>query len=374
MKKRTIATLLAATAAAVCLALPAMAATVTSSDGVLSIELPSDDWKELVDPSKWIAFSDGANLITIEHFSNGEKLPDFAVADSRYVNTVIAAYTTQNEVFIATGFVTDPAVMNTINDALYSIKILKYDTKQAVSSAAAATGVYTIVPRDMMMYVRVSSDNLSVRNGYSVDSELIGALENGAYIHVTGVVQLDGADYGWYQISFNNGTGFVSAAYLSAEAPAAFSAPAASSSSQSAASQSTASQSTASASTESSAAASDYVETYLVYSQGSGRPVNITGSNGVFYDGSGNVYYSIGGGNFTDEAGAYYSTTVPASAPDTEVIGLVSDGSGRPVTIMENEDGSYSDEEGNEYYQQEDGSYVDDYDATYQVSGTNEEY
>ena len=63
---------------------------------------------------------------------------------------------------------------------------------------------------------------------------------------------------------------------------------------------------------------------------------------------------------------------MPESAPDSEVIGLISDGSGRPVTIMENEDGSYTDEEGNEYYESEDGTFYDDYDATYEVSGTND--
>ena len=114
------------------------------------------------------------------------------------------------------------------------------------------------------------------------------------------------------------------------------------------------------------------METYLVYSQGSGHPINITGSDGVFYDGYGNVYYAVGGGNFADNYGAYFSTTVPASAPDTTVIGLVSDGSGRPVSIMEDENGNFVDDEGNEYYQQSDGSFVDGWDATYQVSYNSE--
>ena len=59
------------------------------------------------------------------------------------------------------------------------------------------------------------------------------------------------------------------------------------------------------------------------------------------------------------------------SAPEEEVIGIVSDGSGRPVTIMENEDGVYTDEEGVEYYENDDGTFTDEYDATYQISGIN---
>ena len=35
---------------------------------------------------------------------------------------------------------------------------------------------------------------------------------------------------------------------------------------------------------------------------------------------------------------------------------------------MENEDGSYTDVEGNEYYEQGDGTFTDDYDATYQIN------
>ena len=323
----------------------------TSEDGILSITLPNENWKQIQDPAKWIALSDGANLITLEHYANGEKLPDITVADSHYVNTLTAAYTTTNEVFLATGLVTDPAVMNDVNASLLSIKVLKYDTKTAVNSNAANVSEFTVSPRDMTMYVSVGGDTLNVRSGSSVDSYIIGELANGTAVHVTGVVQRNGADFGWYQIDFNNGKGYVAADYLVSDPPVIAQAP--------------------SSSTPAPTPSASENETYLVYSQGSGRPVNITGSGGVFYDGFGEVYYAIGGGNFVDTAGAYYSTTMPVSAPDTDIIGLVSDGSGRPVTIMENDDGTYTDEEGNAYYENSDGSYSDDWGATYQVSGDN---
>lgn len=338
---------------------PAEGDVYTSEDGILSIELPDSSWVSIQDPEKWIALSDGKDVITIEHFSNGEKLPEIPVADTQYVNTLMAAYSTQNEVFIATGFVTDPSEMNAVNESLLSIKILKFDTKKAVSNAVSVSE-FSVVPRDMTMYVNVGGDSLNVRSGSSIDSPLIGSLANGTAVRVTGVVQRSGVDYGWYQISYNNGTGYVAADYLSTTAPAPAPTPVPQNN------------------TEPSydpmpvVPEDNNVETYLVYSQGSGRPVNITGSSGVFYDGFGNVYYAIGGGNFTDTMGAYYSTTMPVSAPDTEVIGLVSDGSGRPVTIMLNDDGTYTDEEGNEYYENYDGSYEDDYGATYQVSGGND--
>ena len=53
----------------------------TSEDGILSITLPNESWIEIQDPGKWIALSDGANLITLEHYSNGEKLPDITTSE-----------------------------------------------------------------------------------------------------------------------------------------------------------------------------------------------------------------------------------------------------------------------------------------------------
>ena len=78
MLKKTLFTALAASMI-LCLAVPAMAEeknnTFTTPDGILSIDLPAENWTALQDPSKWVALSDGSNMITIEHFSNGEDLP-----------------------------------------------------------------------------------------------------------------------------------------------------------------------------------------------------------------------------------------------------------------------------------------------------------
>ena len=203
-------------------------------------------------------------------------------------------------------------------------------------------------------------------------STLIGSLENGTPVKVTGAVQRDGNDYGWYQIAFNNGSGFVSADYLTTTAPSAAAPGASAQPSGNTGAASGSSGNTSSNTSAAEAGGSEESTTYLVYSQGSGRPVNITGSNGVYYDGEGNVYYAAGGGNFADNSGAYYTTTMPASAPDSEVLGLVSTGSGRPVAITATEDGEFQDDEGNVYYPNEDGTFSDEYDAVYEVSGSNE--
>ena len=101
MRKKSVFASFAA-AAVLCLCVPAAAETFTSEDGVLSIELPNENWREITDVNKWIALSDGGNSITVEHYSNGEKLPDITVADNHYVNVYQAVFSTQNEVFIIT--------------------------------------------------------------------------------------------------------------------------------------------------------------------------------------------------------------------------------------------------------------------------------
>ena len=56
------------------------AATITSPDGILSIEMPGDEWKEKEDSDFWFEITDGNNSIVIDHLSNGEMLPDIKMA------------------------------------------------------------------------------------------------------------------------------------------------------------------------------------------------------------------------------------------------------------------------------------------------------
>ena len=218
MIRKTVVAILAAIAV-LCFAVPAAAETFISEDGVLSIELPNENWKKIEDVTKWITLTDGANLITIEHYSNGEKLPDISVADNHYVNIFQAAFSTQNEVFIVTGSVVDAAKIPEITQAIMSVQILKYDTKRAVGKEpAAGTSELTVVPMDKTMYV--TADSLNVRKACSTDSQLLGGYAKGTAVRVTGSVQRNGVDLGWYQVNYEGGTGYVSGEFLSDTAPA----------------------------------------------------------------------------------------------------------------------------------------------------------
>ena len=216
MKKTVLAVL--ALSLAACLSVPAAAETFTTSDGVLSIELPNENWKEIEDPTKWVALSDGGNVLTIDHFSNGEKLPDMTVADNYYVDVYQAVFSTQNEVFVITGSVVDAEKISEVANMILSAKVLKYDTKLAVRKEdTPAISEFSVLPLDKTMYV--TADGLNIRAGCSTDDQILGSFAYGAAVRVTGVVQRNGADYGWYQVSYGNATGYVSSAFLSDNAP-----------------------------------------------------------------------------------------------------------------------------------------------------------
>ncbi len=216
IRKTAIAVL--AAVGALCLAVPAAAETFTSENGVLSIELPNENWKQIEDPMKWIALSDGGSVITIDHFSNGEKLPEISVADTHYVNVYQAIFSTQNEVFIITGSVVDAEKIPEIANSIITAKVLKYDTKLAVGKEnEVKTNEFSIVPMDKTMYVTV--DWLNVRRGCSVDDLIIGGLGYGTSVKVLGAIQRNGKDLNWYQVAYEGGTGYVSGSFLTDTAP-----------------------------------------------------------------------------------------------------------------------------------------------------------
>ena len=218
MKKSVLAVMAAAMVFGA--VIPAAAATFTSSNGVLSIELPDDNWKQIEDPAKWIALSDGANEITIDHFSNGEALPAVTVADEHCTDVYQGIFSTQNEVFMATGYIVDVTKAREIIDAISSVNILQFNTKLKLQQTAAApsSSEFTLAKLDQTMYV--NSDGLNVRSGCSTNDQVLGGLTYGTAVKVTGSVQRNGKDYGWYVIDYQGGAGYVSAQFLSKDEPA----------------------------------------------------------------------------------------------------------------------------------------------------------
>ena len=403
MKKNLLFAGLAA-AAVMSFAFPAAAETFTSSDGVLSIDLPSEEWKEMADPTKWIALSDGSNLITVDHLSNGDKLPDISVADSHYVNVYQAVFSTQNEVFIITGYLVDAAKIPEVANAIVSAKVLKYDTKLKIAPATEQVAVseFSVVPTDKTMYV--TSDGLNVRSGCSTTDQILGAFAYGSSIQVTGVIQRNGADFGWYQVNYNGGTGYVSSVYLSDTAPAAKTTDTADTKKPASSGLTFTGVATTVYSLSGTAItiyqASDgnwydsngtkftWVDSDKLSNEGgdSFTTYNTTSTSGNYAVGSVTVYWANGNaetltqysdGNYYTSYGVKYidagggalagddGTTLYTEQPQLGTAGsslmhgLTSVGSKRPVQVTSPDGETYYDESGTVYYQQEDGTFID---------------
>lgn len=418
MKKTFFAALLAAFVLA--FTVPAAAETFTASNGVVSIDLPNENWKEMVDPTKWIALSDGANLITIEHFSNGEKLPDMSVADDYYVNVYQAVFSTQNEVFVITGSVMDNKKIPDVANAIASAKVLKYDTKVKLKDEKkdkVSVSDFSLKSVDKTQYVTV--DGLNVRNACSTSAQIIGGFVYGAAVKVTGIVQQNDKDFGWVQVDYNGTSGYVSSAYLSDKAPEA--------KKEKKDTKETKEGKDTKDTKEQEQNDITFTGTAMTIFDEDGDALTIyKATDGVWYDSAGlnyiwlteNTLSSSAGKTFTiyqpvnsDSSdltvagdsitvwwlngnteiltpysdGSYYSsdwvqywyagggayagadgTTLYSSEPqlgnsdeEEENHGLVSQGSGRPVEIFEG-GGAFYDEEGMEYYRQDDGTFIDE--------------
>ena len=190
-----------------------------TTDGVLSIQPPGADWIVLSDPNYWFVMTDGDDVITITHLSNGEALPAIAVAGSEYAAVCHAYVSTENEVFVIIGCAVSPDSLKDIMMALSTVKILKYNTKLALKAAApgAAADQLVVDPYKAVLYS--VSKHLNVRADCSTDARKLGFLTYGQPVVVNGIVRLNGRDFGWYRINYNGRTGYVSAQFLSEVAP-----------------------------------------------------------------------------------------------------------------------------------------------------------
>ena len=331
MKKSVIAVLALAFAAFLTVPAAAEPETITTADGVLSIELPNENWKEIEDSTKWVALSDGGSVLTIDHFSNGEKLPDMSVADDHYVDVYQAVFSTQNEVFIITGSVVDAEKIPEVTNMIMSAKVLKYDTKLAVRKTDTPTvSEFSVVATDKTLYV--TADGLNVRTGCSTDDQIIGSFGYGASVHVTGVVQRNGADYGWYQVAYGSGSGYVSANFLAENAPAP----------------KQESTSTAPADT----AYSGSVKT--VYREDGSTTTIYEGMDGYWRDKAGTAYVRISDYEFAAAQGSEHLYTYNITEitndynPDDYVVTAYEE-DGTPVTLYEGSDGYWYDRSGTPY-------------------------
>ena len=201
------------------------AKTIVTQDGVLKITSPldNDSWSVIQDDKNWFAMSDGTDIITANHYANGEAIPAAEIADSNFVQIYQVHYSTNNEIFVVTGKVTVAGDMPYVRNSVDSFEVLQYDTKTAVAPAAPAPepqSTYDIAAIGATMYC-TTPDGVHVRADHSIDSAVIGEIGYQQSVYVNGSVTKDGADTGWYQIQYGNGIGYVWAEWFDTNQPPA---------------------------------------------------------------------------------------------------------------------------------------------------------
>ena len=105
-----------------------------------------------------------------------------------------------------------------IMESISTIQILKFDTKKAVEEKKE-TAEFGL--REIGKDYYVTASTLNVRLGCSANDTQIGSLVKGDKVFVKGAVTKDGKDIGWMQITFKGSDAYVSAEFLSEQAPAA---------------------------------------------------------------------------------------------------------------------------------------------------------
>ena len=280
----------------------ANAATLTTSDGVLSIETPSDAWVQTQDPNYWFVISNGTDTITIDHLSNGQSLPSVQVANDAVPAVYQAFVSTKNEVFVIKGLSSSQEGLKSIMETISSIRVLQLDTKKAVQQAPAPqASEFSIRPINATYYVTCS--DLHVRSGYSTDESILGDLSYGDAVTVIGSVTKGGQDYGWYQIQYNGGTAYASAGFLSTARPA-------SASSQSSSSQSSSSQNSSEKKSAPSGAVVSGNSFDVTDNKGYVVATLTLYSDGYYYSENGVAYVSNGNGSYYPANGGGIMSTV----------------------------------------------------------------
>ena len=295
-----------------------------TADGVLSIQLPGPDWVVLSDPNYWFAMTDGDDVITISHLSNGEALPAITVADDEYSAVCSAYVSTKNEVFIIRGCAVSTDSLKDIMLALSSVKILKFNTKLAINTVGtdAYTDRLVVEPCSQVLYS--VSNHLNVRTDCTTDSRKLGYLTYGQPVIVNGIVRLNGRDYGWYRISYNGRMGYVSAKFLSAVAP------------------------------------QQQTQAFSVYAENGATATIHNVGNGYYEDTNGRSYRYVRGSLYyrkdNDTTYSQDPTYWNRYKNDTEAFWVFAKDGGA-VQIYEDTDGNYRDAAGNTYFQNADNTY-----------------
>ncbi|MDD7218443.1 MAG: SH3 domain-containing protein [Clostridia bacterium] len=327
------------------------AKTAETSDGVAQIELPDETWKEVSDPQRWAIFSNGYDAVAMLHYSNGEELPAVAEADETYEWVYEKVISNKNEVFVFLGLSEKEDHFDAVKKAVDSIEIKQYNTKKAVkSSKNIDKSSFKIEEMNKTVYVAV--DTLNVRAGHTTEDYIIGELDYGDAVQVTGQVVIDGAGTEWYRVALNGSVGYIYGEFVSDQQP-------------SAQKEEPKKQTTEGSETDGNKVpggeplSRDEGEELILY-RADGSTFGIYPyTDGYYYDGDGEAYEISGGSGdmwkrLSD--GEKFTTYDPN---DTTIV-VTDESTGESNTLTRGEDGLYYDKNQMSYFHREDGAWVDE--------------
>lgn len=363
MKKRKLFFTVLALSAAFSWSVPAFAKEFTTSDSVLTIDTPDDSWAQIKDDATLATLTNGTDSITLEHYSNGEKLPDITVADDTYEKVCQNIISTRNEVFLITGLAAGEKDFDEIQKAVQSAVVNIYDTKKAVtpsdsdqkdgdassgSTASSGTGTSSdsngstqettapasnsSVDESVSFSGWITGANVNVRSSASTDASIVSTIPYGDPVSVTGAVNSNG-QISWYRVSIDGNAGFIAAQYVSKSAPTA----------------------------EKNGLTLTDEQLTLYTSDYSGATYINKATDGNWYDGTGRQYVQDSGDSWTRVCDGSVWTDIPQAKPE--------DNASKTVTVIDsdwfNEMTLYLDADSGIWHNDAWGVYTDNGDNTF---------
>ncbi|MCF0132407.1 MAG: SH3 domain-containing protein [Blautia sp.] len=214
MKNKKLALCAAFAAASMIFAVPAMAKEYTNTDGNITIDLPNDDWHEVGDPSAEFAFTNGVDVISAKKYAPEDKV-EFTRNDKDYNAVLQFSYAYSDQLFVLTAQVADAS---NLADVYQSVTSIKFNGITPKNEAKKDVNNYSVAGADETMYVN-AWDGLNLRENFSVESNVMTTIPYGASLHVIGIVQLNGENIGWDKVEYEGMTGYVSSASLVSAKP-----------------------------------------------------------------------------------------------------------------------------------------------------------
>lgn len=209
MKIKTLLCVSAIAAGSMLIASPAMAQEFKSADGNITIELPDEKWHEVIDPKAEFVFTNGVDIISANKYEPEDKV-EFIRNDEYYNAVLQLSYAYEDQLIILTAQVADVPNLPDVFDAMTSIKFSGISSED---DAKKDKNNYSVSEADLTCYVN-AEDGLNLREDFSVTSEILTVIPQGAAVHVTGIVKLGGENIGWSRVEYDGEKGYVASGNL----------------------------------------------------------------------------------------------------------------------------------------------------------------